>query len=64
MKAMAHNLIEIGSPASKIIVGIDARHMGRPSAFLQRRDIPSDLARLRKEFVSARKFEIVDHIDQ
>jgi hypothetical protein len=38
--------------------------MSRSSAFLQRRDILSDLARLRKEFVSARKFEIIDHIDQ
>src|SRR6478672_12204882 len=63
-EAMAHNLIEIGSPASKIIVSVDARHMSRSSALLQRRDIRSDLARLRKEFVSARKLEIVDHIDQ
>ena len=58
------NRLEIGSPLAEIIVYIDARDLGGTSAFLQGGDPRPDTPGVRKELLAARKFEIVDHIDE
>jgi hypothetical protein len=61
---MSDNALQIGPPAPEVIIGIDARYPGRPSSFLEGRDLRSNLPGLCKEFLSARELEVVDHIDE
>jgi hypothetical protein len=63
-KAMFDNAVQIGPPAPEVIVGIDARHTGRSSPFLKRRDVGCNVPGGGKEFVAAWKIKVVDHIDQ
>src|SRR3954452_24817981 len=59
-KAMFDNALQIGPPTPEVIVGIDARHTGASSPFLECRNMRCNLPGGGKEFVSARKIEVVD----
>lgn len=63
-KALFDDVVEIGSPAPKIIVDIYAGDACRASPLFQRGDGLPNVPRSFEQFVAARKFKIVDDVDQ